>query len=575
MRKSLFWKIFGGYLIIIAVFGAVLLGLSFKTIRTAYVEDQVLHLKGLNEVLMARVMTVLKDEGPENLEPFIKDIGKRTKVRITVIRPDGTVLADSEEVPERMDSHQYRPEVFQALQGQTGRSVRRSSTVRADMLYIGFPMFEEGRVTGVLRLSMFMKDIDALLYSLQRRMFQTAAAILALVLLVMIVFSRSISRPIREFITTSRRVAGGNFDAKVSLGHRGEMGDFARSFNAMTGDLKTMFLETRRRTEELDSILSAIHDGLLVIDAKDEVVLSNEAFRGIVQDLPPGRRFYWEVLRSPSFAELVREARESRTNRTREVRIKDGQFLCNAVFLPMQERLVVTLNDLSEARNVERMKKDFVLNVSHELRTPLTAIKGFAETLEGRLEGEDKGFASIIHRNTDRLIGIVQDLLSLAQLEEKGASIEIEKTDLRLLTENVLKLFGNRAADKGVRLELNAEAGLLPFEGDSFQLEQMLINLIDNAVKHTEKGIVAVSLKMKDRDIVIDVRDTGIGIPEEHLTHIFERFYVVDKSRSRKLGGTGLGLSIVKHIVLAHRGKISVRSRLGEGTTFTVELPLR
>jgi len=575
MRKSLFWKIFGGYLIIIALFGAVLLGLSFKTIRTAYIEDQVLHLKGLNEVLMARVITVLNAEDPGNLEPFIKDIGKRTGVRITVIRPDGTVLADSEEVPERMDSHQYRPEVFQALQGQTGRSVRRSSTVRADMLYMGFPMFEEGKVTGVLRLSMFMKDIDTLLSSLQRRMFQTAAAILALVLLVMIVFSRSISRPIREFITTSRRVAGGDFDAKVSLAHRGEMGDFARSFNAMTGDLKTMFLETRRRTEELDSILSAIHDGLLVIDGKDEVVLSNEAFRGIVQDLPPGRRFYWEVLRSPSFAELVREARESRTNRTGEVRIKDGQFLCNAVFLPMQERLVVTLHDLSEARNVERMKKDFVLNVSHELRTPLTAIKGFAETLEGRLEGEDKGFASIIHRNTDRLIGIVQDLLSLAQLEEKGASMEIEKTDLRLLAENVLKLFGNRAADKGVGLELNAEAGLLPLAGDSFQLEQMLVNLIDNAVKHTEKGTVAVSLKMKDRDIVIDVRDTGIGIPEEHLNHIFERFYVVDKSRSRKLGGTGLGLSIVKHIVLAHRGKISVRSRLGEGTTFTIKLPLK
>jgi two-component system phosphate regulon sensor histidine kinase PhoR len=575
MRKSLFWKIFGGYLIIIALFGAVLLGLSFKTIRTAYVEDQALHLKSLNEVLMARVMTVLKDEGPGNLEPFIKDIGKRAKVRITVIRPDGTVLADSEEIPERMDSHQYRPEVFQALQGQTGRSVRRSSTVRADMLYIGFPMFEEGRVTGVLRLSMFMKDIDALLSGLQRRMFQTAAAILALVLLVMIVFSRSISRPIREFITTSRRVAGGDLDAKISLGHRGEMGDFARSFNAMTGDLKTMFLETRRRTEELDSILSAIHDGLLVIDAKDEVVLSNEALRGIVQDMPPGRRFYWEVLRSPSFAELIREARESRTNRTREVRINDSQFLGSAVFLPLQERLVVTLHDLSEARNVERMKKDFVLNVSHELRTPLTAIKGFAETLEGRLEGEDKGFASIIHRNTDRLIGIVQDLLSLAELEEKGASMEIEKTDLSLLAENVLKLFGNRAAEKGVGLELKAEEGLLPLAGDSFQLEQMLINLIDNAVKHTEKGTVAVSLKMKDRDIVIDVRDTGIGIPEEHLTHIFERFYVVDKSRSRKLGGTGLGLSIVKHIVLAHRGKISVRSRLGEGTTFTVELPLK
>lgn len=575
MRKSVFWKIFGGYLIIIALFGAVLLGLSFKAIRTAYVEDQVLHLKHLNEVLMTHVPALLKSEDSGDLEPFIKDIGKRTKVRITVVRPDGTVLADSEEASERMDSHQYRPEIFQALKGQTGRSTRRSSTVRADMLYMGFPIFEEGRVIGVLRLSMFIRDIDKLLSGLQKKIFLTAGVILALVLLVMVVFSRSVSRPIQELIMVSRKVAGGDFDVKVSRLLRGEMGDFARSFNAMIGDLKTMFLETKRRAEELDSILSAIQDGLLVIDAKDEVVLSNEAFRRIVRDLPPGRRFYWEICRSPSFSEIVRNVRESKTNIIREVRIHDRQFLCNAAFLPTQERIVVTFHDLSEARNIERMKKDFVINVSHELRTPLTAIKGFAETLEGRLEGEDKGYASIIHRNTDRLIEIVQDLLTLAQINEKGASMQVEKTDLRILAENVLKLFGDKAANKGVVLELKAEDGLPPLEGDPFQLEQMFVNLIDNAVKCTEKGTIIVSLAAKGRDIVIIVQDTGIGIPEEHLPNIFERFYMVDKSRTKKPGGTGLGLSIVKHIVLAHRGKISVRSRIGEGTAFTIELPFK
>ncbi len=348
MRKSLFWKIFGGYLIIIALFGAILLGLSFKAIRTAYVEDQVLHLKSLNGVLMPRLITLIKNEGPGNLEPLIRDIERQTKVRITIIRPDGTVLADSEEASERMDSHQYRPEVFQALKGETGRSVRRSSTVRADMLYMGFPMLEEGRVLGVLRLSMFMRDIDALLSSLRMKIFLTASAILALVLLAMIAFSRSISRPIRELITASRRVAGGDFEAKVSLRRRGEMGDFARSLNAMTGDLKTMFLETRRRAEELDSILSAIQDGLLVINANDEIVLSNEAFRRIVQDLPPERRFFWEVCRSSSFVELVKEARNSKAKITREIRINDGRFLCHAVFLPLEERLVVMLHSLTQ-----------------------------------------------------------------------------------------------------------------------------------------------------------------------------------------------------------------------------------
>ena len=345
MRKSLFWKIFGGYLIIIALFGAVLLGLSFKTIRTAYIEDQVLHLKGLNEVLMARVITVLNTEDPGNLEPFIKDIGKRTKIRITVIRPDGTVLADSEEVPERMDSHQYRPEVFQALQGQTGRSVRRSSTVRADMLYRGFPMFEEGRVAGVLRLSMFMKDIDALLSGLKKKIFQTAALIMVLVLVVMLFLSRSISGAVREFITTSRRVADGDFEAKVSLSHKGELGDFARSFNAMTGELKALFQDIEDRREELDTILSAIHDGLLVIDKDDDIVLSNGAFWEIIQAVPEGKRPFWEVIRSSSLAALVRSVRQSRRNRTEEVLLEGHQFLCSAAFLPSRERLVIMFRE--------------------------------------------------------------------------------------------------------------------------------------------------------------------------------------------------------------------------------------
>jgi two-component system phosphate regulon sensor histidine kinase PhoR len=345
MRKSLFWKVFGGYLIIITLFAAVLLLYSFKAIRTAYVEDQALHLKNLAEVFMPRIASILKAEGAAGLEPFVLDFGRRTQVRISVVGTDGTVLADSAQVPDGMESHQYRPEVFQALQGQTGRSVRRSSTVRADMLYMGFPMFEEGRVTGVLRLSMFMKDIDALLSGLKKKIFQTAALIMILVLVVMLLLSRSISGAVREFITTSRRVAGGDFEAKVSLSHKGELGDFARSFNAMTGELKALFQDIEDRREELDTILSAIHDGLLVIDKDDDIVLSNGAFWEIIQAVPEGRRPFWEVIRSSSFADLVRSVRQSRRNRTEEVLLEGRQFLCRAAFLPSRERLVIMFRE--------------------------------------------------------------------------------------------------------------------------------------------------------------------------------------------------------------------------------------
>ena len=220
----------------------------------------------------------------------------------------------------------------------------------------------------------------------------------------------------------------------------------------------------------------------------------------------------------------------------------DRAFLCRAAFLASGERVVAALHDLSEIRDVERMKKDFVLNVSHELRTPLTAIKGFVEALDDRASTpQDKEFLKIIGRNTDRMIGIVKDLLALAELEKDGTVLDTGELDVRTVTENVLKLFERRSREKGLKLDLESGPGPMRLIGDAFQLEQMLINLVDNAVKFTDRGSVVVALSRSGSDFVIEVRDTGPGIPEEHLPHIFERFYVVDKSRQGSSGGPGWG----------------------------------
>jgi two-component system phosphate regulon sensor histidine kinase PhoR len=572
MKNTLFIRIYGGVCVIIATAAAVILLFSFKAIRSAYLDDQAAHLGNLAEVLMPRALVGLKEK-PEALEAFVRDLGPKIRARITVVDPSGAVLADSEGAPERMESHQYRPEVFQALKGETARSVRRSSTVKADMLYMSFPLIEEGKVVGALRVSRFMKDIDGLLAHLRRRIVGTALAVMALVLLAMLFFSRSISGPVREFITASRKVADGDFEAKVSLRSKGEFADFARSFNTMTADLRSMFLASAERREELDSILSSIQDGLLVIDRDERIVLINEKFRSVIADPAAEGRYYWEVVRGTRFTELVRGVKEGRTKASDEVVMKDRSFLCAAAFLPSRERVVVTIHDLSEIRDAERMKKDLVLNASHELRTPLTAIKGFVEALEDRVEGEDKGYLEIIGRNTDRMIGIVQDMMTLAEMEDRSGKLESSDVDMKALAGNVLALFTARAGAQGVRLELKSDPEIPPVRGDAFRLDQMLVNLVDNALKSTEKGSVTVSLSVQGGDILVEVRDTGIGIPEEHLPHLFERFYVVDKSRSRKLGGTGLGLSIVKHVVKAHGGRISVSSRPGDGSTFTVVLP--
>jgi two-component system, OmpR family, phosphate regulon sensor histidine kinase PhoR len=575
MKKSIFTRILGGYTLIIALFATVLLVFSFKAVRKAYLDDQVSHLKNLAEVLTPRILPFIKEPNVEQIEPFVRELGRKLGVRITVVAPDGAVLADSEEAPEKMESHQYRPEIFQSLKGETATTIRRSSTVKEEMLYMGFPLHEGDRIAGVLRLSLHMKALDRLISSLQMRIFAAAAAILAVFLMVIALFSRALSRPVREFISVSRKVAGGDFEAKVSERRAGELGDFSKGFNAMTTELKTAFGSLQEKKEELDSILSSIQDGLLIIDKDDRIALINEKFRSVLPAAPaPDRRFYWEILRSSKFGDLVRRVKAGRTKAAEEVSFMDRSFLCSAAFLASGERVVVTLHDLSELRDVERMKKDFVLNVSHELRTPLTAIKGFIEALDDRTtNAEDKQYLKIIGRNTDRLIGIVRDLLALAELEKNGGGLDIEDLDVRGLAENVVRLYAPRALEKGLRLEIEGEPGLPLLKGDAFQLEQMLSNLVDNAVKFAERGSVVVSLGRVGGEFVIEVKDTGPGIPEEHLPHIFERFYVVDKSRSRKLGGTGLGLSIVKHVVLAHRGRISVKSRVGEGTTFTVTIP--
>ncbi len=270
----------------------------------------------------------------------------------------------------------------------------------------------------------------------------------------------------------------------------------------------------------------------------------------------------------------MRKVRETGAEAGAEAAIGDRAYYCSAARLAAGDRIVVTLHDVTEFRALEKTKRDFAVNVSHELKTPLTAIKGFVETMEPRAGEENKPYLEIIRRNTDRMIAIVEDLLVLSQLEDRGQKLEKSDLLVKPLAENILKVFEKRAREKGLTLSLEASPDLPPVKADPLQVEGLLLNLVDNAVKYTEKGTVTVRLASRQDRFVIEVADTGIGIDAAHLPHIFERFYVADKSRSKKLGGTGLGLSIVKHMVMAHDGTVSVASRLGEGTTFTVSLPL-
>ena len=574
MKKTLFLRIFSGYAAVIILLAAAVMLFAPPLMRKHNIEEKASSLEHMAVLLEPQIVPYLTGSGTGDLRGLVAAFSLQTGTRITVIDMTGKVLADSEKEARDMENHFYRPEIQASLSGEKRMSIRRSSTLKQEMMYMSVPLEASGRVVGALRLSLFMKNLEALLNVFRRELLKAVGLMILMALLLVFMLSKSVSGPVREVIDASSRVAAGDFEVAVSARRSGEFKRFAQSFNAMTGKLKTMFDEIRMKNEEIGGILGSIREGLCVLAGDDRIELCNASFRRIVQNESPEGRHFWEIARSSALAEAVRKARASGGETFEEGAIGDRVYFYSIAHLATGDRLVVTLHDITEIRALEKTKKDFVVNVSHELRTPLTAIKGFLDTIEPRAEEENRPYLEIIRRNTERMIAIVEDLLILSELEERGPKIDKTGVDLKPMAESILKLFEKRANDKGLVLSLEATPELPVVQADPGQMEGLLLNLVDNAVKYTERGSVKVRLAARESHLVIEVEDTGPGINAGHLPHVFERFYVVDRSRSKKLGGTGLGLSIVKHIVLAHKGSVSVKSQVGEGTIFTVLLPL-
>lgn len=418
---------------------------------------------------------------------------------------------------------------------------------------------------------------DALLPpGLTFRMVNIGLVLSFLALVAAFLISRSVSRPIKDLTAASRRLAAGNFDTRVFLKRNDEFQALADTFNGMGREIKNAFDELDRRRAELESIIDSLREGLIVINRKGTIVYCNASLKAIIgRETAVEGEFYWEALGQPQFMELMDKARSNTLNPLEEVEIGGKAFLCSATGVKGADEVVLVLHDITSMKELERIKRDLVSSVSHELRTPLTSIKGFAETLEEEVDEKQRHYVEIIRRNTDRLINIVRDLLLLSQMEETGAGLEVEEVDLGNLAERTARIFEGQAKEKELVLKIEIDPDLPPVPADPFKAEQILINLLDNAIKYTDAGEVRLVIKREEGSVRIEVSDTGIGIPRDKLSRLFERFYVVDKSRSRKTGGTGLGLSIVKHIVLLHGGEIDVESNPGKGSSFIVRLPLK
>jgi two-component system phosphate regulon sensor histidine kinase PhoR len=573
MKRSFFSKIFIGYLLVIFALSSLILVLSLNTMRKFYRDTLTEHLKTLGYTLNSEVAHLLDTGRANQLDGFIKNLGSKIHTRVTIIATDGSVLADSEQNIQSMENHSHRPEVIEALQGKTGKSIRFSSTANRDMLYVAVPIEKDGKISGVIRTSLFLSDIDNLLTKLNYHVAGISLGIVFIALLAAFLISRSVVRPIRHLTLAATKVASGDFSARVFLNTKDELRGLADSFNRMNEEMGRMFSELGQQKEELKIIIDSLQEGLLVLDKEGRIIRSNESFRKIIGNQAVEGKLYWEIMRNPRLAELFKNAGGRREKFVEELTLGDRVFMCSGAPLEGGEGIVSIFYDITEIKNVEKIKKDFVSNVSHELRTPLTSIKGYAETLRNEVDTvPGKKYLETIERNTDRLINIVNDLLLLSDLEEK-AVLELKDIDLRGFLENVIGIFDKRLKEKQLSLVIDVNENLPSIKADLFKLEQMLVNLLDNAVKYTDRGEITVSLDVHEKRVRIQVKDTGIGIPKDDIPHVFERFYVVDKSRSRKSGGTGLGLSIVKHIVLLHNGTINIESALGKGTSVTVTLP--
>jgi two-component system, OmpR family, phosphate regulon sensor histidine kinase PhoR len=575
MKKSIFIKIFGCFLLIILVLSGLILTSSFTAIKDYYIESTSNHLKNLAITLEEQILPLLENKNAAELDALAKRLGKKIQTRITIIALNGIVLADSEKDPKSMVNHGTRTEIAQALEGNMGRFLRESETLKEQMLYIAVPVKKNEKTLGVLRLSLFLKDINGIINNIRINILRISSLIIALSLLISIMFARSLSRPIKELSAVSRRIADEDFSARVFLNSKDELRELADNFNNMAVRMKTLFEELRSQKEELDSVISSLQEGILVLDREEGIVLTNNSLVKIIKSNLTEGKPYWECFRVPQFDELIKKTKDIKANVSEEISFNNKTFLCSATFLGAKEEIAVIFHDISNIRDLEKIKTDFVSNISHELRTPLTAIKGFVETLEDKvISDESRHYLDVVRRNTDRLINIINDLLFLSELEEKSIKLELTEVDLKVLLESIIRIFEQKLKEKSLSLHIDIGTALLFIKADPFKLEQMFINLIDNAIKYTEKGSINISLKEKEGKIEIIIEDTGIGIANEHLSRIFERFYVVDKSRSKRLGGTGLGLSIVKHIVLLHDGLIDVKSSPGMGTKFFITLPL-
>ncbi|NQV33882.1 MAG: HAMP domain-containing protein [Phycisphaeraceae bacterium] len=588
-QKKLLWQLFPSYLLItvgslIVVTGYV--SLTMYRFNMTQTQDE---LTRLAQIVRQDLMDSNALGVTEQVNLMCQRVGLATedRVRITVILPDGRVIGDSREEVANMGDHSDREEILAAMEAGLGYSIRQSPTLGIHMMYVAIPARQGGRNLAVVRTSIATTDIKVALQDMLKKIAFFGVAVAIGATLLSLVASRRISRPIVTMERIAREFSEGALEQRIPIWGTRELSSLGRTLNTMAHQLDVRIRATTGQRNELEAILTSMIEGVIAVDWEGHIVSLNRAaarllhidpeqahgqpIETVVRDVGL-RDFVQQTLQGghPSEKELMLPIDGPRFFHVHGAQLADDQH--------PNRGAVIVLHDMTRIHHLERLRRDFVANVSHELKTPVTSIQGFLEAVSDMgFEDADKvkQYLAIVTRHAERLNAIIDDLLTLSRLEEDGHQRDIRfvESEVSEIVQSAIEMSSIKAQEKNMGLNAVA-SGPVMARVNAALVEQALVNLIENAVKYSDAGSsVDIAVRQNEAQVEIAVSDHGCGIATKHHAHLFERFYVVDKGRSRKMGGTGLGLAIVKHIANVHGGTIQLKSEFGKGSVFTLCLP--
>jgi two-component system phosphate regulon sensor histidine kinase PhoR len=552
-----------------------------NSVRNSQLDSLRFHLEQEAKIIAEGSAPSLRGQG-YFLDEFTKALANQIDSRITIIAPDGTVLGDSLEDPSGMENHASRPEVKDALTYGIGESTRYSTTLKQQMMYVAVPIYEKGQLLGVARAALPLNTVESSVDRITRIIVLATVIVTVLAVVAAWLIARTVTRPVRELTKAAQKVAAGGLGHKVTVAAKDEIGQLARAFNEMSSALKATMDNVSAEKNKLANVLASMSDGVIMTDGEGNMVLANTAAGKLFgfKEADCLNKHLIEVVHDHEVNEVLKKCLETGKEQSVQFESSLAKRFLRAIAVPLQSQgrlngALVLFQDLTELRNLQTMRRELVGNISHELRTPLASIKAMVETLQGGAIGDKEAaqdFLSRVNEEIDHLTQMVAELTQLSRIEAGQAELVTEPVDLNMLVDEVIAELAPLAERQKITLTKELSPDPPSVLADKDRIRQTIINLVHNAVKFNRPdGNVMVSTFYDSGSVSVSVSDTGIGIPQEDLPHIFERFYKADKARSG--GGSGLGLAIAKHTIQAHGGEILAESEEGKGSVFTFRLP--